>query len=189
MLETQRTLQSCQFRMMKRAVIAPRDSPTAASGVSQELQQFELLLVHRARSRQIVQSGQSHLRKNKVIVTNSNQEFKGKALHNWHHVLDATFQHAIRQAARKARLNKRVTPHTLRHSFATHLEESVVKWSVRSICGSLCSLRLKSQSLTGPVRLLTGYLTGSKQESRGKMQVLTDLRLRPPGSHPPPFPS
>jgi integron integrase len=41
-----------------------------------------------------------------------------------HHVLDATFQQAIREASRKARLNKRVTPHTLRHSFATHLLES-----------------------------------------------------------------
>ena len=33
-----------------------------------------------------------------------------------HHVLDATFQHAIREAARAARLNKRVTPHVLRQN-------------------------------------------------------------------------
>ena len=40
-----------------------------------------------------------------------------------HHLLDGAFQLAIREAARRAGLNKRVTPHTLRHSFATHLLE------------------------------------------------------------------
>ncbi len=48
-----------------------------------------------------------------------------------HHIHETALQRSIRTAAQIAKIDKRVTPHTFRHSFATHLLQN--NYDIRTV--------------------------------------------------------
>jgi len=80
------------------------------------------------------------------------------------HIFESTVQKAVKDAAAKAGITKRVTSHTLRHSFATHLLEA--GYDIRTI-----------QQLLGHVNVKTTmiYTHCQTQASKGVMGVHSPL--------------
>jgi len=84
------------------------------------------------------------------------------------HVVESTVQSAIKRAAQEAAITKRVTSHTLRHSFATHLLED--GYDIRTIQQLLGHANLKTTMI---------YTHCQTQKSKGVMGVRSPLDRLP----------
>ena len=90
-----------------------------------------------------------------------------------HHVSDQAFQRAMRQAVRDAGIVKPATPHTLRHSFATHLLES--GYDIRTV------QELLGHADVGTTMIYTHVLN---RGGRGVVSPLDEAARRGPGVAP-----
>ena len=59
-----------------------------------------------------------------IFPSNRISESWGDGIMRRHHISPSTVQKAVRDASKSAQIGKHVTPHTFRHSFATHLLEA-----------------------------------------------------------------
>ena len=81
-----------------------------------------------------------------------------------HHIDESNINRSLRRAAQQARIEKRVTSHTLRHSFATHLLESGA--DIRTVQEQLGHQDVKTTEI---------YTHVLKRGARGVRSPLSDL--------------
>ncbi len=95
-----------------------------------------------------------------------------------HHVIDTTFQRVLKRAAAAAGIDKRVTPHVLRHSFATHLLESGA--DIRTVQELLRHQSVETTQIYTHVMQKPGLGVRSPLDALGGTAIVLERPTEPP---------
>jgi integron integrase len=95
-----------------------------------------------------------------------------------HHLLDVSFQRAFKRAVRDAGIHKAASPHTLRHSFATHLLQS--GYDIRTVQDLLGHADVSTTMIYTHVLRLGG---GAVRSPLDALAPGATLPTRPPPEH------